>query len=58
MHIIGEDCFEQGTEFIPERWTTRREMVRNVAAYSPWGTGQRFPTAYVSYNISNMLTPF
>ncbi|KAI1819124.1 cytochrome P450 [Xylaria intraflava] len=33
-----EDCFEQAEEFIPERWTTRREMVRNVAAYSPWGT--------------------
>ncbi|KAI1431257.1 cytochrome P450 [Xylaria sp. CBS 124048] len=33
-----EDCFEQAEEFIPERWTTRREMVRNIAAYSPWGT--------------------
>ncbi|KAK4185891.1 cytochrome P450 [Podospora australis] len=33
-----EDCFERANEFIPERWTTRREMVRNMAAYSPWGT--------------------
>ncbi|KAI0896941.1 cytochrome P450 [Annulohypoxylon nitens] len=33
-----EDCFECANEFIPERWTTRREMVRNVAAYNPWGT--------------------
>ncbi|KAK0634267.1 cytochrome P450 [Bombardia bombarda] len=33
-----EDCFEQATEFIPERWTTRRDMVKNMAAYSPWGT--------------------
>ncbi|KAI9643581.1 hypothetical protein NHQ30_008202 [Ciborinia camelliae] len=35
-----EDCFEQANDFIPERWTTRREMVRNIAAYSPWGTGK------------------
>jgi len=33
-----EDCFEQAREFIPERWTTRPEMVRNIAANSPWGT--------------------
>jgi cytochrome P450 len=33
-----EDCFERATEFIPERWTTRPEMVRNIAAYNPWGT--------------------
>ncbi|KAB8236623.1 cytochrome P450 [Aspergillus alliaceus] len=34
-----EDCFEQAEKFIPERWTTRPEMVRNRAAYTPFGTG-------------------
>ncbi|GAP85608.1 putative cytochrome P450 [Rosellinia necatrix] len=34
-----EDCFENADEFIPERWTTRRDMVRNLSAYNPWGTG-------------------
>ncbi|KAI0202863.1 cytochrome P450 [Astrocystis sublimbata] len=34
-----DDCFEKADEFIPERWTTRREMIRNVSAYNPWGTG-------------------
>lgn len=38
--LAGEDCFENANELIPERWTTRREMVRNVAAYNPWGTGE------------------
>ncbi|KAK2591112.1 hypothetical protein QQS21_011200 [Conoideocrella luteorostrata] len=33
-----EDCFEHAKEFIPERWTTRKELVRNAAAYNPWGT--------------------
>ncbi|ROW06272.1 hypothetical protein VPNG_08075 [Cytospora leucostoma] len=33
-----EDCFEKANEFIPERWTTRGEMIRNIAAYNPWGT--------------------
>lgn len=36
----GEDCFENANEFVPERWTTHREMVRNIAAYNPWGTGE------------------
>ncbi|KAE8151233.1 cytochrome P450 [Aspergillus avenaceus] len=34
-----EDCFEEAEKFIPERWTTRPEMVRNRAAYTPFGTG-------------------
>ncbi|KAI9667972.1 MAG: hypothetical protein M1821_000792 [Bathelium mastoideum] len=33
-----EDCFEEGTQFIPERWTTRPEMVRNLAAHIPFST--------------------
>ncbi|KAB8269091.1 benzoate 4-monooxygenase cytochrome P450 [Aspergillus minisclerotigenes] len=35
----GGDCFERATEFIPERWYSKPEMVRNKAAYAPWGTG-------------------
>ncbi|GFP56517.1 cytochrome P450 monooxygenase nodW [Trichoderma asperellum] len=40
-YTIGrlEDCFERASEFIPERWTTRPEMVLNPAAYAPFGTG-------------------
>ncbi|KAL2814652.1 benzoate 4-monooxygenase cytochrome P450 [Aspergillus granulosus] len=34
-----EDCFENATHFIPERWTTKPEMVRNKAAFVPFGTG-------------------
>ncbi|KAH9905674.1 cytochrome P450 [Xylariomycetidae sp. FL2044] len=34
-----EDCFERANEFIPERWTTRPEMLRNVEAFAPFGTG-------------------
>ncbi|KAM0254291.1 hypothetical protein ACHAQJ_006931 [Trichoderma viride] len=40
-YTIGrlDDCFERASEFIPERWTTRPEMVLNAAAYAPFGTG-------------------
>ncbi|KAH7326308.1 cytochrome P450 [Stachybotrys elegans] len=34
-----EDCFVHANEFIPDRWTSRPELVRNAAAYSPWGVG-------------------
>ncbi|KAF4511026.1 hypothetical protein G6O67_002864 [Ophiocordyceps sinensis] len=36
-----EDCFERPLEFIPERWTSRPDMVRNRAGYTPFGTGSR-----------------
>lgn len=39
----GEDCFERGTEFIPERWTTRPEMVRNSSAHIPFNIGKNGP---------------
>ncbi|KAH9987073.1 cytochrome P450 [Xylariaceae sp. FL0662B] len=35
-----EDCFERGTQFIPERWTTSPEMVRNSMAHIPFSIGQ------------------
>lgn len=38
--MLGEDCFERGVEFAPERWYERPEMIRNKAAYAPFGTGK------------------
>ncbi|KAI0469869.1 cytochrome P450 [Xylariaceae sp. FL0804] len=37
---IREDCFEGGNQFIPERWTTGPEMVRNPKAHIPFSIGQ------------------
>ncbi|ETS81868.1 hypothetical protein PFICI_06870 [Pestalotiopsis fici W106-1] len=34
-----EDCFEKADQFIPERWTTRPEMVRDSTAFKPFGMG-------------------
>ncbi|PYI01926.1 benzoate 4-monooxygenase cytochrome P450 [Aspergillus sclerotiicarbonarius CBS 121057] len=34
-----EDSFTRPTEFLPERWYGKEEMVRNRAAYAPFGTG-------------------
>ncbi|PVH73799.1 hypothetical protein DL98DRAFT_430569, partial [Cadophora sp. DSE1049] len=38
-----ESCFEQATEFIPERWTTRPEMVIDKRGYSPFSMGKLSP---------------
>lgn len=37
---IGGDCFEDPGKFVPERWTTLPNMIRNSAAFSPFGTGK------------------
>ncbi|KAG6007056.1 hypothetical protein E4U21_006416 [Claviceps maximensis] len=34
-----ERCFVHPNEFIPERWTTRPELVKNASVMSPFGTG-------------------
>ncbi len=36
---IVESCFEQATEFIPERWYSKPEMVKNKKAYAPFSLG-------------------
>ncbi|KAF6839318.1 cytochrome p450 [Colletotrichum musicola] len=35
-----ERIFPNATEFIPERWTTRPDMVREPGAFVPFGTGK------------------
>ena len=34
-----ESCFEQATEFIPERWYSKPEMIKNKNAYAPFALG-------------------
>ncbi|GLA10845.1 hypothetical protein AnigIFM62618_000443 [Aspergillus niger] len=36
-----EDCYVKPNEFIPERWTTRPELVLNRSAFVPFGTAFR-----------------
>ena len=51
MNLSGEDCFERGNDFAPERWYEKPEMVRNKAAYAPFGTGKIRPTSLVRLHI-------
>ncbi|KAI1505902.1 cytochrome P450 [Biscogniauxia marginata] len=41
LYIIfrREDCYERATEFVPERWSTRPDMIRNPNAFAVFGTG-------------------
>ncbi|PQE17502.1 cytochrome P450 protein [Rutstroemia sp. NJR-2017a BBW] len=41
QYCIARDskCFVRPQEFIPERWTTKPELVLNPSAVSPFGTG-------------------
>ncbi|KAG4262882.1 hypothetical protein FPRO03_10245 [Fusarium proliferatum] len=35
-----ERCFEKPNEFIPERWTTRPELIKDASVYAPFSTGK------------------
>ncbi|KAF2256020.1 cytochrome P450 [Trematosphaeria pertusa] len=35
-----EACFERASEFIPERWTEKPEMVKNSRAHNPFSIGR------------------
>ena len=35
-----KSCFEEPEDFVPERWSSRPEMVKNKQAYSPFNEGK------------------
>ncbi len=35
-----ESCYEKAGEFIPERWTSKPELVKNKAAFAPFSLGR------------------
>jgi len=49
-----ESCYQQATEFVPERWYSRPEMVKNKNGFAPFSLGvlghprifSRFPANY------------
>jgi cytochrome P450 len=38
--ITVESCFEKADEFIPERWYSKPEMVRDKRAFAPFSQGK------------------
>jgi cytochrome P450 len=34
-----ESCFKHSTEFIPERWGDKPELIHNKAAFAPFSSG-------------------
>ncbi|KAM7195882.1 cytochrome P450 [Rhypophila sp. PSN 637] len=59
-----EDCFEHAEKFIPERWTSRREMVRNAQAHVPFSlgryncVGQELGMRIVRYTVAMVVTHY
>ena len=41
---IVEACFEQAEKFIPKRWYSKREMIKDERAFSPFAQGKAFST--------------
>lgn len=37
-----ESSFERAHEFIPERWTSKSEMIRDKRAWAPFSQGKAF----------------
>jgi cytochrome P450 len=48
---LGEESYEQPEDFVPERWTSRPDMVRNRSAFFPWSIG---PYHCVGKNLGMM----
>ena len=39
---VVESCFERANEIVPERWTSRPEMIRDKRPYNPFNNGKLF----------------
>lgn len=37
---LVESCFERPTEFVPERWYSKPDMVKNKNAFAPFSLGR------------------
>lgn len=37
---VVESAYERADEFIPERWTSKPEMIRDRRAYAPFSQGK------------------
>ncbi|KUJ12976.1 cytochrome P450 [Mollisia scopiformis] len=59
-----ESCFERPTEFVPERWTTKGEMVRDRHGYAPFSigryncVGQKLAMRNVSYLVALLVSKY
>lgn len=51
MHSLVASAFVQPNDFIPERWTTRPELVLDARAYSPFSVG---PHQCIGKSISQL----
>ncbi len=38
--VLVEACYERATEFIPERWGEKPEMVRDKQVFVPFSVGR------------------
>lgn len=41
--FVVESCFERAEEFIPERWSSRPELVKDSSAFAPFNQGKDSP---------------
>lgn len=48
--FVDERAFVDGDKFIPERWTTRPELVKDATAFAPFQIGEFYasPGSFVS----------
>ena len=48
-----ESCFERAKEFVPERWYSKPEMIKNKNAYAPFALGPPYPLISVFRTNTN-----
>jgi hypothetical protein len=43
-----ESCYQNADEFIPERWYSQPEMIKNKVAFAPFSLGMDNPSVYIA----------
>ena len=49
-----ESCFEQAKKFVPERWYSKPEMIKNKNAYQPFALGSPCPQNFHVQNNTDI----
>lgn len=58
---LGEDSFVKPNEFIPERWTTRPDLIKDPSAFFAWGSGSSslahlLPNLVIYHKSDSLIT--
>lgn len=51
---LVESAFEDPLSFVPERWYSRPEMIRDKSAFAPFGVGKYLFSTPIYHSLPNL----